>query len=456
MHVLRLPFVAALIVFVVAVASTQVALRLENREADKQTERLAKVYLDGLEAATRDAVARGDWPGVRARFDAAFEAQEGVTEVVLRLLGSDGNVLVEVERGTRYAGPAVLREARASFYIDPSAGLAWGQRSVGPNAALMLIAALDITELVSARRNLFWSIALLDLFIAGLCGLAAYGVLRKMGRPVDGLLALLRDSSGTPQQVPHALAAQAGPELQPVFKAFNGMIDGLNERERLRVEIAERSQAAALGRLAATMAHEVRNPLGGLATAVTTLRKFGDDAAVRQESLAFLARGIQSLDSLVTRTLNIYRPEDERRLSREDFEDIRLLSAPVAAKRDVVVALGLDLPPSFNVAASGVRQVLLNLMLNAIAASPPMGCVRLDARIEDGNLVCLVSDEGRGMELEHVRKLLGEKAASVSGRRIGIDAVVGLLGDLQADVSVLATEGGGTTVRIVVPLETAS
>lgn len=456
MTVLRLPFIAAVIVFVVAVGSTQIALRLENREADKQTEKLTQVYLDGLEASARSSIQAGEWSEVKTRFEAAFEAQRGVTEVVLRLVRPDGTRLVEVDRGLRPAVPEPFIERQAVFHIDTVTGLAWGRRMLEGDGPVVLVVALDVADMLAGRQRLFWLIMMIDLIIAGLCGLGAYGVLRRIGRPVDGLLALMRDSTGTPQPVPAALASQANADLQPVFKAFNVMVEGLKDRERLRSEISERNQAAALGRLAATIAHEVRNPLGGLATAVTTLRKFGDDADVRRESLEFLARGIDSLDVLVTRTLNIYRPEDERRLTRADFEDIKLLVAPAAAKRDIVVAFGLDLPPVFNVAASGVRQVLLNLMLNAIAASPPMGCVRLDATINDGALVCMVSDEGRGMEHAHVRKLMGLEGTDGLSRRIGMDAVVALLGDLQAKASVQETVGGGTTVRVAIPLETAS
>jgi signal transduction histidine kinase len=455
-RVLRLPFVAALIVFVVAVSSTQLALRLENREADRQTERLARVYFDGLEASTRSSIRSRDWGAVEARFRLAFTAQEGLVEVGLFTLDADGQVQARAFFAEVIAVPAVIASGRQTFLIDEVTGLAWASRAVATAEGFRLVAALDIRDLLSARQRLFWTIAVIDLLVAALCGFAAYLALRRLGRPVDALLALLKDGARRPEPIPPQLAARADKDLQPVLVAYNAMVEGLRDRDRLRAEIAERSQAAALGRLAATLAHEVRNPLGGLSTAVTTLRKYGSDPAVREESLAFLARGIDSLDSLVTRTLNVYRPREERRLCREDFDDIGLLATPAALKHEVELKIVLDLPQTFDVAASGVRQVLLNLVLNAVAVSPPGGCVTLDARIEAGHLVCRVSDEGPGMEHHHIRRLLGEAAADAGSRRIGIDAVVAILGDLEARASVQGGEGGGTTIRVDIPVEALS
>jgi signal transduction histidine kinase len=450
-NILKLPLLAAVIVFVVAVFSTQLALRLENREADRQTERLAKVYLDGLEASTRASVRAQDWPAVDAAFRNAFTAQEGVAEKVLLLIDLGGAVKASVADRAGAAAPAAILDG-AAFMLDEGAGLAWARRATDGLQGHALVAALDIGEMVKARRDLFWIIALVDLLVAALCGLAAYAALRRAGRPVEGLLALLTDGARRPEPIPPSLAAKAGKDLAPVLDAYNAMVEGLRDRDRLRAEMAERAQAAALGRLAATLAHEVRNPLGGLATAVTTLKKFGADAAARAESLEFLARGIASLEALVTRTLKVYRPEEERRLTRDDLEDIRLLAAPAAARQDVEIVVHLDLPEAFEIAASGVRQVLLNLLLNAVAVSPRAGCVRLDARIEDDHLICLVSDEGPGMEHDNIRRLLGEKPTGLRARRIGIDAIVAILGDLDARVSVNGTEGGGTTVRVDIPI----
>lgn len=450
---LKLPFFAALIVFAVAVASTQLALRLANREADQQIERLANVYLDGLKASTQPFIEAENWPAVDAGFRRAFTVQRGVAEVGLYLLDTYGNALVSAASGVVPTIPQSIATGAQSFLVAPSGGLVWVRRGTAAEERYALVAALDISGTIAARERLFWSVALLDMIIAALCGFLTYLVLRRLGRPIDGLLALLQDGARRPEPVPPTLAAKASKELRPVLTAYNEMIDGLRDRDRLRAEIAERTQAAALGRLAATLAHEVRNPLGGLATAVTTLRKFGSDQQVRAESLEFLARGIDSLDALVTRTLNVYRPQDERRFAREDFEDIRLLVEPAARKQEVELAFEIEVPGPVNIAASGVRQVLLNLLLNAVAVSPRLGRVCVEARIVDQQLTCLVSDEGPGMEQSHIRRLLGEDAQDGRSRRIGIDAIVSILGDLDARVSVQGNAGGGTTVRVEIPLE---
>ncbi|TAD90219.1 MAG: sensor histidine kinase [Alphaproteobacteria bacterium] len=454
----RLPLVAALIVFVVAIASTHLALRLENREADRQTELLAKVYLDGLEAATREAVSLRDWQTVEGRFRAAFGSQEGVSEVLLLLLAPDLAPVARVSVADTIQPPPSIARGEARFVIDSAAGLAWTSRRVGGAAEYRVIAALDIQPMLAGRQRLALMIAVIDLMVASLCGLAAYVVLRHLNRPIEGLLALLRDSQGTPRPLPEAVVVRAGRTLQPVFIAFNAMVEGLRERERLKADIADRTKTAALGRLAATIAHEVRNPLGGLATAVTTLRKFGDRPDVRQESLEFLDRGIQSIDALVTRTLNLYRPEEERRLGPEDLRDLCLLVAPAATKREVTVEPAIDLPVAVDVAASGVRQVLLNLLLNAVAATPPGGQVCLQAWIETiepggPHLAVVVSDQGSGMDHAHIRRLVGDADSPAASRRLGIDTVVALLGDLQARASVQPSPRGGTAVRVDIPLE---
>lgn len=454
---IRLPALAALIVFVVAVGTTQVALRLENREADRQTEQLARVYLDGLAASIGAHVAQRDWGEVERRFRAAFLEQEGVAERALFIVSSEGAPLAQAAGAETGPLPAIHRGAGAqAFSVDETARLAWASRPLAGDAGLRLAAALDIAPLIEARRKVLLGVIAFDLLIAGFCALLAAWVLKRLNRPMEALLLLMQDAKGgVRQHVPQSVIASADKDVAVVLKAYNEMIDGLADREALRADIAERSRVAALGRLAATMAHEVRNPLGGLSTAVGTLRKFGDDAQARTESLDFLSRGIDQIDATVKRMLNLHRPEEERRLTPADFEDLRILVRPAAAKKAIQLDWRLDLPGSFEVGASGVRQVLLNLLLNACAASPQGGKVTLTATVENGELVCAVSDEGRGMDTSRIAQLAGLRPREPMSRRIGLDTVVALLGSLDARASVEGEPGGGARVRIAVPMVAA-
>lgn len=450
---LRLPLLAAIIVFAAATGTTHLALYFKDRAADRQTERLAQVYLDGLAAAIADDAIAGDWTAVERRFAAAFGVQEGVAEAALLALDRNGTSLAAVDRGAIRPPPGL---AAARIAYDEAARMLWAARELPPDGANSLIVALDIGPVRDAQRNLLLAVMALDFVIAFLSGLAAYFLLRRINRTTDGVLALLQSAgTGALRRVPATLVAGADARTAPLLAAYNRMADALVEREKLRADIAERGQAAALGRLAATMAHEVRNPLGGLATAVATLRKFGDDPKVRADSLEFVARGIDTIDAIVARIMNFHRPEDERRLTRADFTDLRLLLAPAMRNRDLRLDWRVDIPDTLALGASGVRQVLLNLLLNACAASPEGGTVAFLARIDGDKLHCTIVDQGPGMDATRIEQLLGRNASPPGAPRLGLDAVVSLLGDLEGAAHVERGTTGGTTVAIAIPLREA-
>ncbi|WP_237212948.1 sensor histidine kinase [Falsiroseomonas oryziterrae] len=452
---LRLPAAAGAVVFAVAVGTTQVAMQVANREADRQLERLGQVYLDGLAASVRLGMEARDPDYIEGRFQRAFSEQRGVAERALFAFATDGELLA------RY-GDAALPDAAAraapdhGMRLDEAAGIAWLARSVTGEGRVVgrLIAALDIAPMLAARARLSWTIVLVDLVLAALFALVTWLLLGRLGRPLRALVERLSDGAHRPPaKLPDAMLAGADPRTAQVLAAYNRMVDGVRERERLATELAERDQAAALGRLAATIAHEVRNPLGGLATAVSTLRRFGDRPDVRDESLAFLERGIGALDRIVSSTLNVYRPEDDRRLTRSDLEDLRHLIRPAAERSGVALDFELDLPDGdLALGSGGIRQVLLNLLLNACAATPPGGRVGVRVRVEGEEMICEVADEGPGLDPAR----LGPQGAGTPSRRLGLDVVVGLLGSLDARASVAARPGGGTLIRLAIPMRTGA
>ncbi|BBK30367.1 signal transduction histidine kinase [Stella humosa] len=461
----RLPAIAGAAVFVVAVATTQIALHLQAAATDSQFQRLGEVYLDGLTASVRPSLEAGDGPALEARFRLAFGERQGVTERGLFAFAADGQLLAS---HTDSALPATRAAATRAGHLelDHATGLAWVARPVDDGRTGRLVAALDLGQLLADRRRLALGLVLLDLALAAGCAALAYWGLARIGRPIAIMLDRLHQASvGPPAAIPDAALAAADRPTAALMTAFNAMADSLRERQRMADEAAEREQAAALGRLAATMAHEVRNPLAGLATAVSTLKRFGDDGAVRAESLGLLERGIDAIDRIVTSSLGFYRPTDERRLGPADFADLEQLVRPAADRAGVGLDWRIELPDTVALGAVGVRQVLLNLLLNACAATAPGGTVALRAAMEGGELVCTIVDGGGGLDT-HAARLLeqggirepgsgdagGGDRGSGGRRRLGMAVVIGLLGDLDGRASVESEPGRGTSIRIAIPL----
>lgn len=450
----RLPVIAGLIVFVAAVATTQIALWIGNRVGDRQMESVGQVYLDGLVANVGGLLAEGDLEEVERRFARAFVEQLGIREKVLLVLDDKGDIVLRVG-DLSYLSDMALAVPAGGTRVDEAAGIAWVARSASNVPGIRLVAALDVSETLDSRRRLRLGVVLIDLLIAALCGVAAYVALHRLARPINRLMLHLSSAEGQPETIPDMAIAQADPRSAALLVAYNRMAESVREREALAAQLAEREQAAALGRLTATIAHEVRNPLGGMATSVSTLKRFGEDATVRREAIGLLERGIETIDSIVTSTLNLFRPEEERRLSREDFEDLRHLVRPAAVKGGVLLDWRIDLPGEVSLGAVAVRQVLLNLLLNACAATPPNGTVTLEARIDGPSLICTVSDEGSGLEPGKSQHLSGLTSGPAS-KRLGLDVIVGLLGSLDGSASVKSDSETGTTIRVVIPLESAA
>ena len=197
----------------------------------------------------------------------------------------------------------------------------------------------------------------------------------------------------------------ASSEYGRLLRGYNDLVDAISEREALAARLAQRERESVLGRLAATVAHEVRNPLGGMSTALNTVRKFGDDPNIRAKSLDLIERGLWSIRDVVNSVLAFHRmPPDSRKLTRGDLDDLRILIEPETGATAATVGLGLWHPGNVDVAATETRQIALNLLLNACEASPPDGEVGFRAWIDDGRdhagrteLVLQVVDGGPGL-----------------------------------------------------------
>jgi signal transduction histidine kinase len=466
---LRLPLVVAVMIFVVAVATTQVALYSMSNQFQVQVERIGQVYLDGLAAALMPALEQNDLAAVTAVLQQALTVQVGVQDRRLAALNEDGKVVAWAAQSGKADGetasrqdspdwPAKVAKRPQGILLESSSRSVWVWRplpitSTMPKAGTIL-ANLDVAGFISERQRLRWSLLLFDLVLSGVCALVGFFVARQLQRPVALLTDHLNLAAG---QLPRPVAEEHIPTNDPqtsqLIMAFNKMAVEARHREVVLGSMMDHEREAILGRLAATLAHEIRNPLGGISTAIQTLRKFGDQPEAREEALDFIERGVAALQEVTDATLKTHRPAPGgRSLGYQDLRDVQVLVAADAARRKITVELDAELPREVPVAATEIRQLLLNLLLNAVNASSPGGKVILRARQQGQNLELEVLDQGPGLSPELASGLMSGFSPPGNGG-LGVAVIVRLVDRLQGRVSVTARSEGGTHITLEIPMQ---
>lgn len=456
----RLPLVAAAMIFVAAVTSTQTAIFFMGRQADRQVQTLGQVYLDGLSAALLPYVKNADTAAIGATLQKALAFHEGVVD--RRLAYIDNGVLgtTEAARPDIDASGSLPADARtnANGFIRADNGTIWIWRRLVDGDAVhgTVVANLDVSPFEAERGTLRWLLLLFDLVFSGVCALLGFFMVRRVQKPVATVARHLYDAAlGMVRPIGNGEIPADDRQAAQMIHAFNAMANATQERESLLAHMAEQQRQADLGRLTATIAHEVRNPLGGMRTAISTLRRFGDREEPRAEAVQFLHRGVSALQHVVDATLENYRSRPNwRPLSRQDFEDLRLLIEADGKSRDISIIIKTEIPDTVSVAALEVRQVLLNLLLNAVRASAHGDAVRLNARVEAGELIVTVEDNGSGLDASTARAMQGEAENAAAG--LGVSVVVRLVERLQGRVSIVSSPASGTRITLNFPLQDAT
>jgi signal transduction histidine kinase len=200
------------------------------------------------------------------------------------------------------------------------------------------------------------------------------------------------------------------------------------ENVRLERRIAQSERLAALGRMAATVAHEVKNPLSAIKSIAQVLRE--DDYLKREyaRDLELIVGETDRLSQSVTQMLSFARSAPhtgEPRRVGELLESVLLLFQREAAGRGVALKadLGAADEELDGAAAASLRDALTNLLLNALHATPAGGRVQLSASAEGGRLTVCVTDTGPGVPAER-RERIWEPFFTTKQRGTGLGLAI--------------------------------
>lgn len=230
------------------------------------------------------------------------------------------------------------------------------------------------------------------------------------------------------------------------------------ELRQVQDELVTKKQLAAVGELAAAIAHEVRNPLAVIVNAIAGLRRSGLREEDRATLLSIVDEEAARLNRLVTDLLRFARPVNVKRSPVSLVELANRSRSATMAEHEIVVDVADD--PELQtvwVDPSLFRLVFDNLVENACQAMKDGGTVRI--RVDRGSLGSLpavrieVKDTGHGMEPSVRERALDPfYTTRPSGTGLGLPIVHRIIEAHGGEIDIASEEGTGTTVTILIPL----
>lgn len=233
---------------------------------------------------------------------------------------------------------------------------------------------------------------------------------------------------------------QGKDEIGQLGISFQQMLKELDEKEKLEAGMLASERLAAVGRLSAGVAHEINNPLGGMLNALNTFRRYSDTDDLGRETFAMIERGLQQIRETVSALLVEANPRSHS-LSPKDIKDVRMLLLADVNQKQVQLKWDSTLLEEVALPSTPIRQVLINLSLNAIQASPEGGLVHCSVEHQDGKLFMRVMNDGPTIPKERMLGLFEPFSEGAMGNGLGLWVAYQLIQQLNGDIEVKSSEG---------------
>jgi two-component system, NtrC family, sensor kinase len=274
------------------------------------------------------------------------------------------------------------------------------------------------------------------------------------GKQIASPLLRLSKAIRQVEQAPASTVAFKTPagkdEIAELGATFNHMVEGLREREALKEEVLASERLAAIGRLTAGIAHEINNPLGGMLNAISTYkRQRGDVPSFVDRTMSLLERGLTQIRGTVAALLVEARLES-RALTAHDIEDVHTLLLANVQDKHIQLDWRNGLTEPIPLPSTEVRQILLNLLLNAVEAVDERGRVVSAVTPSETELEVRVENDGVGLndsQLQHLFEPFAESRRK--GKGLGLWMTYQLATQLRGRIEAQSKPGQTVfTVRL--------
>jgi len=305
------------------------------------------------------------------------------------------------------------------------------------------------------KGRILQSLAVISFLAALLSAGMVYLAARVLTDPIQHMIAVLRDIKRG--NFDRRMEVDSNDELGELARVFNRMAQIVGRNRELEANLAQQGKMASLGILSSGVAHEINNPLGVILGYAGYLEKKLDPNDPNFRYVAEIKRESKRCKKIVQDLLSYARtPQPE-------FEEINLNDllgqiADFAANHTDLsrVQIVRDLDPELPLASldgDHIRQVAINLLLNAGAAMPDGGTLTLRTSLDNEHIVITVTDTGCGIP-EEERERVFEPFFTTKERGTGLGLAITrqLIEQHQGRIQLDSEVGKGTTITIRLPL----
>lgn len=291
----------------------------------------------------------------------------------------------------------------------------------------------------------------------------------EMKERIKDSLRALSTGEGSPRfetdcLTPEGLRIRLGFSISPLFSESNettGMVITFQDLTQVRaLEETSRRQdrLAAIGRMAASIAHEIRNPLAAMRGSIQMLRSEMEGDSQQTELMEIILRESDRLNGIITDFLNYARPRsivqspvDVGNLLHQTFALLRH-SPEILPTQNILEEIPED--PLVTEADEGqLKQVFWNLSRNALQAMPQGGTLTAHLERNSHNRLRIsFTDTGRGMTPDQVEHLFEPFSSTTGGTGLGLSIVYQIIRDHGGTINVRSRQGQGTTITVELPI----
>ena len=265
---------------------------------------------------------------------------------------------------------------------------------------------------------------------------------------------------------PDGFAVHVGYGISPLFTEIGektGLIltfQDLTDIRSMEENVRRKDRLAAVGRVAAGLAHEIRNPLGAMRGAIQVLQLNTPPESTNASLMDIILRESDRLNSIITNFLSYARPRvsnfsetDVRQAISDTF--ILLKHSPEIKEHHILEADLPEYPVIISADQTQLQQIFWNLARNAVGAMPNGGSLNIKLeQLNQKRIKIVFKDTGSGMPASQVERLFEPFSTSTTGGTgLGLSIVYQIVRDHNGTINIRSLEKEGTTITIELPTQ---